>query len=77
MAQGTTTRTAANVRAELARAGVSGRSAALALGWSPSRMARRLSGETPFTVEEVAALAQHLEIPLGVLIHGLDTAGAA
>lgn len=60
--------TAANVRAELARANYSNIQTAHALNWSNSRLARRLSGEIPFDVEELAAVASFLGVPLSALL---------
>lgn len=68
MAQTTTERTAANVRAELARARISIRSAARTLDWSPNTLSRRLRGETPLTVDELLALAALLGVPLSTLL---------
>jgi transcriptional regulator with XRE-family HTH domain len=55
---------AAEVRAQLARRRMSGRRAAFALGWKQPYIARRLSGEIPFDVNDLAALAQLLELPV-------------
>jgi transcriptional regulator with XRE-family HTH domain len=64
----TSQHTAASVRAEIARAGRTARSVALALGWSTSTMSRRLSGETEFTVSELATLATLLGVPITDLL---------
>lgn len=53
-------RVAAEVRAQLARRRVSGRQAAFALGWKQPYIARRLSGEIPFDVNDLTALADLL-----------------
>lgn len=55
---------AAEVRAQLARKRLSGRSAALELGWTQPYISRRLTGEVPFDVNDLAALAALLEIPM-------------
>jgi transcriptional regulator with XRE-family HTH domain len=55
---------AAEVRAQLARRRMSGRRAAFALGWKQPYIARRLSGEIPFDVNDLTALAQLLELPV-------------
>lgn len=55
---------AASVRAELARAGVSGRELAAALGWSVMATSRRISGATPLRADELADIAAHLGIPV-------------
>lgn len=59
---------AANVRAELARKGLSQRALADVLGKSQTYIYRRLNGETPFTIDDLALIAGHLEIPLAALI---------
>lgn len=56
------TSVASNVRALLARRRQSGRELALALGWSERTTRRRLAGDTPFTVDELTALAKHFEV---------------
>lgn len=78
MAQLTTVRVADNVRAELARAGKSGRQAALDLGYSShSKFARRLSGSHPFTIDELMALAAYLHVPLVAFLPSEPTAAAS
>lgn len=59
---------AAQVRAEVARAQVSGRRIALALGVEPSYISRRMTGHTPFTVDELVAISGVLEIPVTALL---------
>lgn len=66
-----TATTAANVRAELARGGYSAAGVANAIGWSQSRLARRLKGETPFDVNELAEIAAFLDLPLAALLPGV------
>lgn len=58
---------AANARAEMARAGLSGRKMAEKLGWSESTLARRLRGEA-FKVDELIAFAAALDIPVAQLM---------
>lgn len=55
---------AAEVRAHLARKRISGRQAAFALGWKQPYISRRLSGDIPFDVNDLAALAELLEVPV-------------
>ncbi len=55
---------AAEVRAQLARKRVSGRQAALALGWKQPYISRRLTGEIPFDVNDLTALADLLGLPV-------------
>jgi transcriptional regulator with XRE-family HTH domain len=63
--------TAANVRAELARAGYTAVRTATALDWSNSRLARRLSGEIPFDIDELTQVAQLLGVPLAAFLPGV------
>ena len=57
---------AAEVRAHIARQRRSGRNVALELGWDQAYMQRRLSGRTPFDVEDLAAIAKILDVPVTV-----------
>lgn len=61
---------AASVRAELARAGISARQLAEALGqnrgWAHRRLARK--DPAPFTAADLARIADYLDIPLSRLI---------
>lgn len=59
---------AANVRAELARRRLRQADVAAALGMTTSALSRRLTGETPFDVDELEALAAHLELPITGLL---------
>lgn len=59
---------AAQVRAEVARAKVSGRRIAVALGVDPSYVSRRMTGHTPFTPDELAVIATVLGIPIARLL---------
>jgi len=61
-------RTAATVRAELARQRKSGRELSRALDWSTASTWRRLSGTHPFDINELAAVADFLGVPLSSLI---------
>lgn len=60
--------TAGAVRAELARARTSARKMATDLGWSKTSLSRRLNGEYPFTITQLCAIANYLEVPLNVLL---------
>lgn len=62
---------ASNVRAELARRNIPARDLALALGWSKAKASRRLSGQNPWTVDDVTATADFLSVPSGLLTTGL------
>jgi len=55
---------AGEVRAHLARARLSGRRAALQLGWTQPYMSRRLTGDIPFDVTDLEALAGLLGVPV-------------
>jgi transcriptional regulator with XRE-family HTH domain len=75
MAQAITTqRTAANLRAELARRKLTYRQVAADLGLTTSSVARRMSGATPLDVDELAKFAEYLGVPVTAL---LDETGAA
>lgn len=64
----TTGQVAAEIRAELARRKISGRSLAVQLGWSTTTGHRRLSGTQPLTVEDIARIADFLGVPIGQLL---------
>ena len=55
---------AAEVRAQLARHGWSGRSMAAHLGWQQTYISRRLRGLVPFDVNDLDAIAGALGIPV-------------
>jgi transcriptional regulator with XRE-family HTH domain len=55
---------AAEVRANLARQRISARRAAICIGWTPMYLSRRLSGEVPFDVDDLGAIAELLDIPI-------------
>jgi len=55
---------AGEVRAHIARKRRSGRSVALELGWTQPYMSRRLNGIVPFDVEDLAAIADVLGVPV-------------
>lgn len=65
-------RTAEAVRVELARRRISGRELARGLGWSAPTTWRRLSGSRPFDIDELAAIAQFLDMPLGDLLPDVE-----
>jgi len=58
----------ANVRAEMARRLVSQSDLARELGLSQMAVSRRLRGDIPFDVDEIARAAVYLEVPLSVLM---------
>lgn len=59
--------TAGAVRAELARRRISGREMARELGWSFTTTSRRLSGSSPFDIDELAAVAAFLGMSVSQL----------
>lgn len=61
-------RTAAAVRAELARRKINGTEFATALGWPRTTAWRRLNGNTAFTLDELTAVASFLEVPVADLL---------
>lgn len=64
---------AANVRVELARVQVSGVQMAQHIGIPSSTFSRRMTGETSFSAEELAAIAATLEISVDTLTAGVVT----
>lgn len=63
------TRTVANtIRAELARRSLTQADLATALGVTQPSVSRRMSGQTPFTVDEVAKAAALLGLPVTALV---------
>jgi transcriptional regulator with XRE-family HTH domain len=62
------TNEAANIRAEMARNGLTQRDLAALLGLSQPTVSARLRGRTDFTVSEVRAIARWLGVPVAVLI---------
>ena len=59
---------AAEVRGEAARRRVQGMDLARATGLSESSMSRRLTGRIPFNVDELAAVAEALNVPIADLL---------
>ena len=68
---------ARNIRAELARRGMPVRHLTEALGVTYTGVTRRLSGQTPLDVDEVAAVARFLGIPVIDLFAGIDALAVA
>jgi transcriptional regulator with XRE-family HTH domain len=65
----------ANVRAEMARKGTTQRNLADYLGIPQTSVSRRLSGITPFDINELTAVAELLDVHLDVLLPMNVTAG--
>jgi transcriptional regulator with XRE-family HTH domain len=66
-------RVAGEVRAEMARRRISGRRVARELGWTVNYAHRRFSGETPLDVNDLAAIAAVLDVPISTFIAPLDS----
>lgn len=62
--------TGANVRAEMARRGISQSAIGQLLGISQASVSSRLRGATPFNINELVAIAAYLDVPLAVLTEG-------
>ncbi|MCV7186995.1 helix-turn-helix domain-containing protein [Mycolicibacterium thermoresistibile] len=60
-------RVAANVRAEMARTKRTQSALAHSIGMKQQALSRRLSGRTPFTVDEIAEIARCLDVPVAAL----------
>lgn len=60
--------TAEAVRVELAKRRMTGREFGRRMGWRPSTTSRRLTGQYPFTIDELARAAEILGVPLVSLL---------
>ena len=60
-----------NVRAEMARKRISQATVGAHLGISQVSVSYKLSGKTPFTIDQLAAIADLLEVPLETLTEGV------
>ena len=67
-------RVAANIRAEMARQGLTQAILAKKLGRAQQSVSRRLSGNTRFTLEDVADFAFALQVPPATLLAELVAA---
>lgn len=74
---GLTATVAANIRSHMARQRVSQLELARRLGFSQSKVSRRLSGDFPITVDELESFARVLGITVADLLHGTVPAIAA
>lgn len=63
-------RVAAEVRASLARQRISARRAAMTIGWSQVYLSRRLNGEVSFSLDDLDALSELLEVPVTAFFEG-------
>lgn len=64
MAENLTLRTAAEVKAEMARQDVKQRVVAGWLGISQTQVSARLRGRIAFNTDELGLIAQHLDVPV-------------
>lgn len=74
MNNGATKLTAEVVREQLTRRGITAYRLSRDLGWSASTARRRLRGDFPFTVAELAQIAAYLDVPVAALIHDAEAA---
>lgn len=63
---------AGNIRAELARHGHVHQDLADAIGLNRVTLGRRLSGQLPFTIDELVAVAAFFKIPLATVLEGAE-----
>ncbi len=68
MEDSATQRVAATIRAELARRRISQSALARELGMAQTAVSRRLTGQVPFDVNELHAIANHLGLPPAALL---------
>lgn len=69
---------AANVRAEIARVGgLTHEGLARSSGMGRVTLGRRLSGESPFTIDELFSVAAVLGVRVTTLLQGVDVAAKA
>jgi transcriptional regulator with XRE-family HTH domain len=66
-------RVAAEVRAQIARAGVTSSFVADAIGMPKATLSRRLTGKSPFDVYEIAQIAEVLAFDVAVLMQAAET----
>lgn len=55
------------IRVQMVRRDISGRKLARQLGWSTTRLHRRLSGETPISATDLQNIAVILDVPVETL----------
>lgn len=72
-----TERVAQNIRAELARRCLSQRDVAVALGITQQSVSRRMVGQSPFDVNELAKIAHLLGTDISDLTSGAELAAGA
>jgi transcriptional regulator with XRE-family HTH domain len=62
----------ANIGAELGRRGFTQSKVAVAIGIPQSSFSARLNGSQEFRLNELVVLSAYLQVPLTVLLQGLD-----
>ncbi len=67
----TTAAAGVNVRAEMARKGLSQAQVGAHLAMSQAAVSAKLRGLTPFTIDQLASIAALLEVPLETLTDGV------
>jgi transcriptional regulator with XRE-family HTH domain len=77
MSEVITASVAAEVRAELARQRRTQRDLAEAIGLSQQAASRRLCGEVPFDIAELAKVAKLLGVPIEHFLAGSESGSAA
>ena len=55
------------IRAELARAKISQNDFAVRCGWTASALSRRMTGEVPWSTDEIEIIAKILDFPIAHL----------
>lgn len=73
----TSHRAAAEVRAEMARQGCTQAALAARINRDQHFISRRLSGKVPFTVDELARIAEALSVPIEALLADASKAVAS
>ena len=63
-----TAKTGENVRAEMARRGVTQTTLARKIGLSQAAVSARIKGKTPFDINELCLIASVLNVPLTALL---------
>lgn len=77
MANTPTAQVAANVRAEIARAGRTQTDVAERLHMTQSALSKRLNGRIPFDINEISAISAELGVPMSALVKATATTDPA
>lgn len=76
MTKTTARATGANIKAEMARRGVTQTGLAARLDITQSALSKRLRGVISLNVDELAAIADALDVPVSTLLAGVETSAA-